>query len=87
MLYEVITMIIAKVADVSLYLIMQGYTDKDELKFIREIYESDKLPNMSIVFNGIKRNKYGYGYHYDNSYYNEGPAESKFTWKQIASRL
>lgn len=80
-------MIIAKVADVSLYLIMQGYTDKDELKFIREIYESDKLPNMSIVFNGIKRNKYGYGYHYDNSYYNEGPAESKFTWKQIASRL
>jgi len=83
-------MIIARLADVTLYIIRQGHTGKDELSFIKEAYETQKLPNMNIVFNGIKRNKYGYGYNYDNSYYNTaGPSKAAFklTWKQISSRF
>lgn len=82
-------MIIAKLADVSLYIIRQGYTGKNELDFISEIEQSDKLPNMQIVFNGIKKSKYGYGYNYDNSYYNTEPAKPTFNiaWKQFLSRF
>ncbi|OKS86395.1 GumC family protein [Mucilaginibacter polytrichastri] len=82
-------MIIAKLADVSLYIIRQGYTGKNELDFISEIEQTEKLPNMQIVFNGIKKNKYGYGYNYDNSYYNPDPAKPQFNmaWKQFLSRF
>ncbi|WCT10722.1 GumC family protein [Mucilaginibacter jinjuensis] len=82
-------MIIAKLADVSLYIIRQGYTGKNELDFISEIEQTEKLPNMQIVFNGIKKSKYGYGYNYDNSYYNIEPAKPTFNiaWKKFLSRF
>ena len=62
-------MIIARFVDVSLYVIRQGYTGMDELSYIKDVYQSNKLPNMNIVFNGIQKARYGYGYNYDNSYY------------------
>jgi tyrosine-protein kinase Etk/Wzc len=82
-------MIIAKQADVSLYIIRQGFTGKEELYFLREVHEADYFPNLNIVFNGIKKNKYGYGYNYDNSYYNAKPKKASFKsiWKQMLSRF
>jgi tyrosine-protein kinase Etk/Wzc len=81
-------MIIARLADVTLYVIRQGYTGKDELVFIKDVYETGKLPNMNIVFNGIKRSKYGYGYSYDQSYYTgSGTTAQKLSWKQFSSRF
>ncbi|GAA4914754.1 GumC family protein [Mucilaginibacter defluvii] len=61
--------VLSRVCDATLYLIKQGYTDKSELKFIRQVINEDQLPNLNIVFNGIQRTKYGYGYNYDDSYY------------------
>jgi capsular exopolysaccharide synthesis family protein len=63
-------LIISRVADASLYIMRQGYTQKAELDFIKEINLEKRLPKLNIIFNGIKRDKYGYGYNYDNSYYN-----------------
>lgn len=81
-------LIIAKVSDLCLYVIRQGYSDKDELSFIKEIHEANYLPNMNIVFNGIKKSKYGYGYNYDNSYYTTSRKKSfKFSWNQVLSRF
>ncbi len=71
-------MIIAKFVDVSLYIIKQGHTGKSELSFIRRLQEDEKLPNMNIIFNGIKNGKYGYGYKYDNSYYDAGSLKPSF---------
>jgi capsular exopolysaccharide synthesis family protein len=71
-------MIIAKYTDVTLYVIRQGHTGKAELNFIDDIYFEEKLPNMNIVFNGIKKGKYGYGYNYDNSYYNTAALQPSF---------
>ncbi|WP_183559895.1 GumC family protein [Mucilaginibacter sp. SP1R1] len=62
-------MILSRVCDVTFYLVKQGYTDKTELKFIKQLFKDKKLPNLNIIFNGIQRSKYGYGYNYDNSYY------------------
>lgn len=82
-------MIIARAADVSIYVVRQGYTGKDELEFLHEIYGDDRLPNMNIIFNGIKRNKYGYGYRYDNSYYSESRHKRTFgqSMKHFFSRF
>jgi tyrosine-protein kinase Etk/Wzc len=62
-------LIIARYADVSLYVIRQGYTQKEELDFIKAANLDTRLPNLNIIFNGIKRVKYGYGYNYDSGYY------------------
>jgi Mrp family chromosome partitioning ATPase len=65
-------MILSRLCDVTLYLVKQGHTDRAELKFIKDLHKKNKLPNLHIIFNGIERQKYGYGYNYDNSYYNNG---------------
>jgi tyrosine-protein kinase Etk/Wzc len=62
-------MILARFADVTLYLIRQGFTSKSELNFISQLIDDKIFPNINIVFNGIHRRKYGYGYNYDRSYY------------------
>jgi len=84
-------LIIARVADASLYVIRQGYTQKDELDFINEIKSEKKFPKLHIIFNGIKRDKYGYGYNYDNSYYNTYTDKHKNTagvlFKKFLSRF
>ena len=82
-------MIIAKQADVCLYIIRQGFTGKDELEFLKGVTEAEYLPNLNIVFNGIKKSKYGYGYNYDNSYYNDQPKKASFKsmWEQMLSRF
>ncbi|HEY9195656.1 MAG TPA: polysaccharide biosynthesis tyrosine autokinase [Mucilaginibacter sp.] len=66
--------IIARVSDVTLYIVRQGVTRKSELKFIKGLLKDNKLPNMQIVFNGVNVKKFGYGYEYDNSYYKVIPA-------------
>jgi len=82
-------MIIAKIADVSLYIIKQGYTGKAELNFIKEVFQNAKLPNMNIIFNGIQKAKYGYGYNYDNSYYNTERRKPSFKtqWSSFLKRF
>lgn len=62
-------LLLSRICDITLYVVKQGYTDKSELTFIKQLVKDDKLPNLNIIFNGIQRTKYGYGYNYDNSYY------------------
>lgn len=69
-------MILARLSDVTLYLIRQGHTSKEELKFIEQMKEENKLPNLNVVFNGINKGKYGYGYNYDYSYYSQKDSRS-----------
>ena len=64
--------ILADHANVTLYVLRQNYSRRNFLKFINQTYESGKLPNMNLIFNGIKIRKIpgmqnwdGYGY---NSY-------------------
>jgi tyrosine-protein kinase Etk/Wzc len=62
-------MILSRLAQFTLYIIRQGITKKNELKFIKELNLEGVMPNMHIVFNGVNNERYGYGYGYDNSYY------------------
>jgi tyrosine-protein kinase Etk/Wzc len=65
-------MILAPLSDMTMYLIRQGYTGKEELEFIRQLQNEHALPNLKLIFNGLENDRYGYGYNYDYSYYS-GP--------------
>jgi len=80
-------LIISRVADASLYIMRQGYTQKAELDFIKEINLEKRLPKLNIIFNGIKRDKYGYGYNYDNSYYNTYVDRHKNTFGNMVRKF
>ena len=61
------TQLIARVADLSVYVCRSGYTDKSEFKLINELKRDSKLPHPCILLNGIDMSKrttssyYGYG--------------------------
>ena len=56
--------------DITLYIIRQQYTLLKQLDFISELYESEKLKNVSLVVNDvIMGGRYGYyGYNYGYGY-------------------
>ena len=61
--------IVSRLTDINLYIIRQGITEKKEFGFIQQLVDEDLVPEMHIVFNGIERVRYGYGYNYDNTDY------------------
>lgn len=60
------TLQIARIANATVYMCRADYTARDSFNLINGLYEEKKLPNMSIVINGIdmskKKNGYRYGY-------------------------
>ena len=70
------TLLIGRVADLSVYVCRADYTHKNEYTLINELVEKDKLPNLCTVINGLdlKRRKYGYYYGYGKygKYYGYG---------------
>ncbi|WP_158995081.1 tyrosine-protein kinase family protein [Mucilaginibacter sp. L196] len=59
--------LIARFADITLYVVRQAYTYKTLLPFIKSLYKKNLFSNMHIVFNGVDRKQYGYDYS-DNYY-------------------
>lgn len=73
-------MTLGKFADCTLYLVRQGHTYKKQIALIDDLYQSKKLPSVSIVINDVKikagygyygYGRYGYGYGYGMSGYYE----------------
>jgi capsular exopolysaccharide synthesis family protein len=62
-------LILSRFSDIALYVIRQGITKRSELKFIRNLIQEAKFPNLQFIFNGVNNKKFGYGYEYDNTYY------------------
>lgn len=61
-------MILAKFADHAIYIVRQGYTPIGTVKNVDEMHKAGKLSNLSILFNDVTVNKYGYGYGYSYKY-------------------
>ncbi|WP_296384948.1 tyrosine-protein kinase domain-containing protein [Winogradskyella sp.] len=63
------TMLISQLADATIYLARANYTEKNLLKFSKELSESGKLKNMAYVVNSVGASKsYGYSYNYGYNY-------------------
>jgi tyrosine-protein kinase Etk/Wzc len=62
--------ILSRLADITLYVVRQGFTKPNDLNAIKNLYNQKVLANTQVVFNAIQRLRYGYGDNYNNDYYN-----------------
>lgn len=73
--------IISNSCDRTIFVARAGLLDRYMLPELERLYQEKKVPNMSLVFNGVKvdnsrlSGKYGYGYGYGN--YNAYAADTK----------
>ena len=62
------TFLINKYADVTLYVLRAGYTEKRLLEFPVENVKAKKLKNLAFVLNNVSEANYGYGNKYSYTY-------------------
>jgi capsular exopolysaccharide synthesis family protein len=61
--------LLARLSDVTLYIIRQGFTSKILLPFIKNLNTENHFSKMNIIFNGMEKGRYGYsgyGYGYED---------------------
>ena len=58
------TLHIGRVANATVYMCRADYTAKSSFDLINALDNDNKLPNMSIVINGVDMSKRKYGYYY-----------------------
>ncbi|MCL8006671.1 polysaccharide biosynthesis tyrosine autokinase [Gelidibacter japonicus] len=63
------TMLISQLADATVYIARADFTERNLLKFSRDLSETGKLKNMAYVINSVGASKsYGYSYNYGYNY-------------------
>jgi capsular exopolysaccharide synthesis family protein len=88
------TLLMAHLADITVYLTRANHTDKKIIAFYKDLKQKGKLKNLAIVINGLgPKNAYGYGYGYKYGYkygYNYGysygyseKVDRKKIWRNI----
>ncbi|HRO38920.1 MAG TPA: polysaccharide biosynthesis tyrosine autokinase [Flavobacteriales bacterium] len=55
--------IVMHFVDITLYVVRQGYTRRAMLRPVNELYRTDRLKHVDLLFNGVKADN-GYGYVY-----------------------
>lgn len=58
------TLLIGRIADLSVYVCRADYTRKAEFTLVNELSEKNKLPNLCVIINGLDLQKKKYGYYY-----------------------
>lgn len=56
--------LLAIYADMTLYIVRQKITKKDQIKIVDDLYRNNKMKKIAIVVNDIVTKIYGYGYGY-----------------------
>jgi capsular exopolysaccharide synthesis family protein len=75
-------------ADLTLYLVRQKYTNKNQLSIVEDLYVNNKMKKIGVVVNDIaKSNGYGYGYGYGYGAYGYGDYEVEKSEKKWWQRL
>lgn len=65
------TLLIGRVADLSVYVCRADYTRKAEFTLINDLAKNNKLPNLCIAINGLDLQKKKYGYYYGYGKYSK----------------
>ncbi|MDC8000263.1 polysaccharide biosynthesis tyrosine autokinase [Aequorivita todarodis] len=65
------TILINKLADITLYVVRAGYTDKRLLDFPQDAIDDGRLANVAIILNNVNLNNFGYGNKYGYAYARE----------------
>lgn len=75
--------LIADQADLSVYVVRSGYTEKDLIEFANRQVKENKMKNVGFVLNDVdkKYSGYGYGYKYGYGYGTEN--DRKSWWEKL----
>lgn len=65
------TILINKLADITLYVVRAGFTDKRLLDFPQDAIIDGRLANVAVVINNVELNNFGYGNKYGYAYARE----------------
>jgi len=77
------TLVVADIADVTLYIVRANKLEKEMLKLPSRLYAEKKLNNMSVVLNGVEsKNGTSYGYGYGYGYGDDFESDNKKWWKK-----
>jgi tyrosine-protein kinase Etk/Wzc len=76
------TFLINQYADLTLYVVRAGLTEKDLLHFPVDAINEGKLKNLGFVINDVDSANYGYGNKYGYAY---GQEQAGF-WKRLKNR-
>lgn len=76
------TIIINKLADITLYVVKAGYTEKKLLEFPRDAIADGRLANVAMVLNNVSMSNFGYGNKYGYTY----SSEKISWWKRTLNR-
>jgi Mrp family chromosome partitioning ATPase len=71
----------ASQADINLFILREGHSHKEQIKYINQLSESKLVKNIALIYNDARKTGFGYGnrskyynYGYGNRYnYNELP--------------
>jgi tyrosine-protein kinase Etk/Wzc len=76
--------ILSRLVDISIYLVRQGVTFKEQIKRLELLYRSNKFPKLNVILNGVKLGgRYGYGY----GYYSEDHTDTGNSIKTLLKEL
>jgi len=77
------TLVVADIADVTLYIVRANKLEKEMLKLPSRLYAEKKLNNMSVVLNGVGGQKGStYGFEYGYGYGDDFENDNKKWWKK-----
>ncbi|MGJ8665828.1 MAG: GumC family protein [Patiriisocius sp.] len=76
------TILLNRLADVTLYVIRANYTDKKLLEFSQDAIADGRLSNVAFVLNNVTLANFGYGNKYGYTY----SAEKKTFWQRLFNR-
>lgn len=66
--------LVMKKADLQLYVVRSGYTQRNYLKTIDQLRRTNKFDKLTVIFNSLSGSSsygYGYGYGYGHGYYDD----------------
>ncbi|MCK0131232.1 polysaccharide biosynthesis tyrosine autokinase [Flavobacteriaceae bacterium F08102] len=73
------TLLLSSYANSFIYIVRTNFLDKRMLQYVKSIYDDRRIPNMSILINGIdSKQGYGYGYGYGTAF---EKSKRKAWWK------
>jgi len=65
------SLILSEYAATTVYLVRHNLSRRNTLDYMNDLYRSGKITSASILFNDVKRSRFGYGYGYGYGYYGE----------------
>jgi len=86
------SLIISRIVDATIYVSRAEVTYKRHMEWLNDLYKANKLPNLSIILNGVNYEKksyyggYGYGYGYGYGGYGHQKKEKKGVWGMLRKK-